>query len=299
MMTMKRRFLLYFLLVLWIPCLSAQEVYYYGANNRPVKNVEEAILFKTVHQKSKKKYIISSQVRTDEGWRMIRRQKIRINRDGMLRIAIKEDKLIPKIIFREIRSMVPDPDLYVFEETRRGGAVVREGKSSTFLPLHLEGKVTEFYPDGQTKSISYFNNNQLISNENWLTDGSKYIDSIFYSVNEEPVFTLGEDFFKTSILDYLSESDIILDEFEDEVLIGWVVMETGEMDGVIALEGKSDKLNQVLVDAVSQVPGRWQPAILAGDTVRYFMTMPLTISHNDANFQNLEFKWGVLHYDYY
>lgn len=297
MMTMKRRILLYFLLFLWLPCLSAQEVYYYGANNRPVENVEEAILFKTVHQKSIKKYNVSSQVRTDEGWSMIRRQKIRIKRDGILRIAIKEDKLIPTIIFREIGSMLPD--LYAFEETRRGGALVRNGKSSTFLPLHLEGKVIEFYPNGQTKSISYFNNNQLVSNENWLPDGSKYIDSIFYSVNEEPVFIPGEKFFKTSILDYLSESDIILDEFEDEVLIGWVVMETGEMDGVIALEGKSAELNQAIVDAVSQVPGRWQPAILEGDTVRYFMTMPLTISHNDANFQNLEFKWGVLHYDYY
>jgi hypothetical protein len=39
------------------------------------------------------------------------------------------------------------------------------------------------------------------------------------------------------------------------VVIGWVVLETGKLDGVIFLQGKSRQLNELLVNAISELPG--------------------------------------------
>ncbi|MFC2091023.1 hypothetical protein ACFLT1_09645 [Bacteroidota bacterium] len=294
---MIRRFLITVLILLCYSYLSAQEVYYYGVNSRPVDSEQEAEFFKTLHSKSEKKFIVNSQLKTNNGWRNVQRQKIRINRDGVLKLVTKEDKLFSKVFFREINSV--KPGLYSFEERSKRGKKIRTGTSSTFLPIHLEGEITEFHPNGRVKSISNFKNNQLVSNRNWLPDGSKYIDSVFYSTDKKPVFMPGAANFNNSILKYMADSKINLDEYDDDVVIGWVVMETGVIDGVIALQGRSEELNQLLSDAIAQVPGEWQPAILNGEPVRYFMTIPLTITHNDTKFQDLEYKWGYLHYNQY
>ena len=56
-------------------------------------------------------------------------------------------------------------------------------------PLLFEGEVTEFYSNGNKKSISVYKNNELVWNKNWLENGEKYIDNIFYSVDKDLLFT--------------------------------------------------------------------------------------------------------------
>ncbi len=149
------------------------------------------------------------------------------------------------------------------------------------------------------KSISEYRNNQLISNQNWLRNGDKYIDSIFYSADREPEYKMGPDFFHKYLLQNLYNSDIDLTQIQDVVEVAWVVMENGEMDGVIALSGRSLQLNQFLVNTIADMPGEWQPAMLNGKAVRYFISVPLNFQQNEINFQELELSSGTLFYNRY
>ncbi len=275
---------------------SGQEIYYYGANFRPVDTEQEAKTLKELRQKSKKKYIIETRARTNKGWQSIELQRIRVKGDGMMRISIKGERLFPKIIFRRITNS--EPGLYRFEENARGPNI-RTGYTSRYLPLQLEGIVNVYHPDGSQKSVSVYQNNQVQSNQNWLSDGSPYIDSLFYSADQEPIYLPGVAHFHSQLLQELGKSDINLNEFDDDVVLGWVVMETGVIDGVLALRGRSDELNQTLVDIISGIPGEWKPAVLDGKAVRYFMSMPFTIFKKESKFQEVEYSWGVLQYNRY
>jgi len=273
-----------------------QENYYYGPNNRPVVTKEEAVMIKSLNQKAENKYILETRFKRNNAWMEPDRQKIRIKQDGQLRIRTRGERFFPKITIREIASS--EPGLYSFEETCKG-VKTRSGTSGRYLPILLEGKVTEYHPNGNMKSASLFQNNQLISNQNWMPDGNPYIDSIFYSADREPVYQPGVAYFNSSLLQQIAKSGINLEEYDDEIVIGWVVMETGIMNGVIPLKGKSQQLNKLLADIIAEIPGEWTPAILDGKPVRYFMSIPLNISHNNAKFQDIELSQGMLHYNRY
>lgn len=210
--------------------------------------------------------------------------------------GIKGEQLFPTTIYREIT--VSESGLYYFEETARN-LKIRTGNASMDLPLQLEGMVTEYHPNGREKSVSFYRNNQLQSNQNWLPDGNPYIDSIFYSVDQAPEYLPGEAFFNSFLLQELVKSKIDLNEYDDDIVIGWVLMETGVIDGVLALKGKSQTMNNLLSDIISRIPGEWEPALLDGEPVRYFMSMPVNFMHNEVKFQEIEYSWGVLHYNRY
>jgi hypothetical protein len=191
------------------------------------------------------------------------------------------------------------PGAYLFKESTLNGEI-RNGTSTVFLPLHLEGNVVEYHPNREMKSKSVYHDNQLISNENWLSDGTKYIDSVFYSVDQEPEYQLGDDFFKSYLIKSLEKSKIDMTQIEDLVVLGWVVMETGELARPITLAGKSRQLNEFLVKTITELPGYWTPALLDGVPVRYFMSIPLNFIHREANFQEIELTpGGVMHYNKY
>ena len=292
------RFLLIILLCV-IPVIhlpGQEEVYHYGANTKPVDQIDEAIRYEEVIRKSDKKYVIRTHHKVNQKWVQVKKEKIKIQMDGSQTVYYNTGSIFPKRLYREMNKIGPGE--YLFKESTLN-SLVRTGTSSRALPLHLEGLVTEYHPNGELKSKSVFRNNQLLSNENWLPDGSKYIDSIFYSVDHEPEYQMGDNFFKSFLIQKLAASKIDLTQIEDQVVIGWVVMETGEIDGVIALKGKLRQLNQFLVNTIMELPGTWQPAVLEGTQVRYFMSIPLNFIHKEVNFQELELSSGTLHYNKY
>lgn len=160
--------------------------------------------------------------------------------------------------------------------------------------------MVEYYPNRELKSKSEYRDNQLISNENWLSNGTRYIDSVFYSVDEEPEYQMGDAFFKNYLIKSLKKSKIDMSQIEDLLTLGWVIMESGELAGPITLTGKSRQLNEYLVKTISEMPGYWTPARLDGVDVRYFMSIPLNFMQREANFQELEFSpGGVMYYNKY
>lgn len=293
-----KQFLL-ILAILFFPVhrLAGQKsYYYYGPNGRPLKGIEKAITYKEVKQKSAHKYVIKSYNLNDNTRILNLKEIIRIGEDYDQEIHYFENTFFPKKRTREIEKM--EEDRYMFTE-KVDDHVERTGESSGFIPLQLEGTVTEFYPNNSVKSISQYYDNQLISNENWLPDGEKYIDNIFYSVDIEPTYEYGDGFFKGYLIEKLKESQIDLSQVQDKIVIGWVIMEDGELDGVVVLQGRIGPVIRVLTDAITELPGTWQPAVLGDSAVRYFMNLPFNFSQNDVRFQEIDFSEGMMHYNKY
>lgn len=282
--------------------MQGQQFYYYGPNSKPVQIADNAQQSKELRQKSETQYTIKTRLRVEsekskDGWQVTEQEKIKIENNGTQFIRRKGEGIFPKKIYRKMTER--EPGYYEFSEVDLSGGILRTGFSSSFLPLHLEGVITEYHSNREIKSISEFKDNQLVSNQNWLRTGEPYIDSVFYSTDREPEYKMGPEFFHSYILQSLANSKLDLSEVNDVVEVGWVVMENGEMEGVITLSGKSMQLNQLLVNTIAGMPGDWQPAMLNGKAVRYFVSVPLNFSHLSASFQELELSGGVMHYNKY
>lgn len=274
----------------------AQEVFFYAVNGKPVDLMEQATLLKEVNYKSGRKLVITTRKKAEDGWTVVSKEKIRALTDKEWVIRYQSDNLFPRKYYREYSQTAPG-HFYFRDYTDKFD--IRKGETSRKIPLHLEGTQTVYYTDGTLQSVSRFRNNQLISNQNWLEDGTPYIDTLFYSADREPEFEYGPDFFKEYLLQRLANSKWDLTQIQDEVVIGWVVMENGEMAGVRALQGKSNVLNQYLVEVIAGMPGKWKPATIDGSPVRYFMSIPLNFISRDVTFQDMGFAAGQLYYTRY
>jgi hypothetical protein len=292
----KRNLLIFqFLVLLAIPG-NSQELFFYGVNDRPVDDPGVALTRKELVQKSDRKLVIRTSRKAGEEWVRVTREKIKALGKQEWVVHYRADQLFSRKFYREYTETGPGSFLFKEYTTLN---TIRTGQCSRKFPLHLEGIQTEYYPNGKVKSISVFKDNQLVSNQNWLQDGTHYIDSVFYSADREPEFQRGNDFFRSYLLQKISNSGWDLSQIQDQIVIGWVVMETGKIEGVIALEGKSNQLNQYLVNTIAEMPGDWQPALLNGSPVRYFMSIPLNFISREVSFQEISLSEGIMHYDRY
>jgi hypothetical protein len=292
-----------FILTVLILTLGALQVpgqstlFYYGVNARPLENLAEARTYDELVQRSKNLFVIRTYQLDRGDWKQVKKEKIRRTGDHSQTIKYYANTWFAKKIYREYEAIGPEE--YLFTESNTSG-LIRTGTTSRYLPLHLEGLLTQYHPNGALKSKSIYRDNQLVSNENWLSDGSKYIDSIFYSVDEEPEYQMGDEFFKSYLIRSLEQSKMDLTQIQDEVVIGWVVMKDGTLDGIHTTKGKSRQLNEFLVHTISELPGTWTTARLNGQEVRYYMSIPLNFMQREANFQEIELTpGGVMHYNKY
>lgn len=278
--------------------ISAQDVYYYGSNGKPLSSAEGAVVKKELKTKSDSRMELVTSKLGYKGWKKVLREKIRQDPDGLeMVIKLKGDQWIPSTIYRTFKPSAPG--LYHFEDRNTKNLLMREGTSSSKVPLHLHGTEHIYGKGKQLLSISEYSDNQLLSNQNWLMDGSRYVDSIFYSVDQEPAYIPGDAFFNAYVLNGLNTSGFDLSNVDDVVVVGWVVMEDGTIDGVLASKGKSLQLNTLICEIIASLPGAWEPARLDGREVRYYMSIPLNFINNSASFQELEFSSGMMHYNKY
>ena len=277
--------------------MGQEGVYYYGANSKPVTGLTDAVSYQEVKKKSERKYVIEKHQIIEGSWKKVGKEKVKIESDGNQTIRYNNNSIFSKKFYRSMEKV--GPEAFLFKESTLNGEI-RNGTSTAFLPLHLEGTVVEYHPNRELKSRSEYRDNQLVSNENWLSNGTRYIDSVFYSVDVAPEYQMGDAFFKNYLIKNLEKSKFDLSQIEDVVILGWVVMESGELAGPISLKGKSRRLNEFLVKTISEMPGYWTPARLDGVAVRYFMSIPVNFIHREAHFQEIELSTGgVMHYNKY
>lgn len=288
--------LLLFILMMMCPGVTAQEtVHYFGVNDRIVGSLEEARNYKEVRQRSANLYRIRTYALIDKQWKFTKVEHLRKSRKGIWYIRFRHNTLLPRFYRREFAT--GEPGVLQFTESKRN-TLLREGGSLAQIPLQLEGTVKEYHMNGSVKSESVYESNQLVSNKYFSEDGSLDFENVFFNVDRSPRFLPGDRFLKSYIQHKIVEEKLPVSQIQDEVLIGWVITEKGTIGEVISLKGRVESVNSFFIETISSLPGEWEPAVLNGRKVRYFITMPINFTNAVPNLQNLDYSSGMLFWDY-
>jgi hypothetical protein len=285
------------ILFAWILCISlpsaGQEVYYYGVNNKPLADEENAVTMIEINQLSSDRLTLEAYVKWRTEWRSTYSEKIKVKTENeyLIRRFIngrQTDKFV--------RFYSAEPGgTFSFVEMDND-ALKRKGTTTSKLPLNLDGLVTEYFNNETIKSKSVYQNNQLVSNENWLADGEKYIDNIFYSVDIPPSYNIETDNLLAHVSSKFSQHKLI--DITGTILVGFVIMEDGKLTGTRIVEGIQPSLDQIALEAVQSFQGKWKPAVLNDENVRFFCTMPINFKTSDefVSFDYINLTDGILFY---
>ncbi len=263
--------------------------YYYGANGEIIDSTSKVLVYNGIKLNKNGSATVKTYRKTSTGWMDTRIERIGKEKKGIRTIRYREGTFFARFYKREMKQI--NPNSYSFKDYK-GSRTLKKGYSSTQIPLHYDGVVTRYYTDGIAASESDYQNNYLISNRNWNQDGSSYINNIHYSADKAPVHPFGESFIQSFITTQMTEKEFPLNEVEDELLIGFVIMETGELEGVRILKGKVASVNQFFIETMEALPGLWEPARLDGKKVRYFITMPVSLKNDTPLLQDVEYTKG-------
>jgi len=265
---------------------------YFGVNGRLVRQ-EKAEIRKEIDFLSSSKLEIRT-FRSDGGnWQKLYTEKISRLNSGIYRIMNKGNG-IDRLLERKYEKQ-PDGSLHFAESFDE--KLIRTGVTLKQFPLLLQGEVKEYYRNGQIKSISLFENNELINNRNWLENGEHYIDSLFYTADEEPTLFGGNTMIHHHIRQAFKASGLDFSAVTGTLLLGFVVMETGDIKGIRVMKNLNPRIDDLAVKALQTLDGDWKPALLNGKPVRYFMLFPINFISRESTFQYMEFDGFMIHYD--
>jgi len=281
-------------LIILLPLFSfcqTDTVYYFGVNGK-VDDPGKKVIMKKVNYRGSKKIEVKTYKATETDWQLIYTEKIKVVKDSVFEIRMKGDEFSGRVN----RILEPlDNGTFKFTD-RLNSTVKRTGTTKQKVPLIFDGTVTENYNSGQIKSVSEYKNNVLISNKNWLADGTPMVDNIFYMVDNEPRFEPGMAFIHQQVRQAIKDAKFDLLTVEGKMVVGVVITKEGKIDGVQIVKGISQVLNGIIVDAFGKVEGAWVPAKLNNQNVNYFQTIPINFIYNTYKFEYLEMDRGMMYW---
>ncbi len=284
-----------FIFLISSPAFSQKEsVRYFGPNGK-LTDQEHAIKILNIKTKSLKKTSIQTLILKDASWDKITTDQYKLVNDSTYLISENSADFTGKIIRRF--ALQPN-QLYRFKDLIKG-KVVRKGTAKSIMPLLFQGEVTEYYKNGNVKSVSQYNKNELVSNKNWDSNGDKYIDNIFYSVDVDPTFQPGAKIIDQRLMNAFKTSGIDITSISGSLVVGFVVMEDGTIDGVKILKGLGPNINNVVADTFVNLKGAWNPAKLNNQSVRYFQVFPINFIYKSQSLDYAELKGNTLHWGAY
>lgn len=265
----------------------------FTGSNGNINPDERKVLKKEIRVRNNKRVKIKTYKLDEDREIWLFTERITIKSLGIHEIRIKglgfSEQLVRK--FSEQSGGV-----FGFIETLNG-LTKRKGTTRSKIPLQLDGEVTEYYSNGNLKSRSIYENNELVSNENWTSSGERYIDNVFYSVDLEPRFILGTAYLHNHVLKTFRESKFDLSQLEGRIVAGFVVMEDGSIEGIRIEEGMGRELNDLAIRSLNTLIEQWQPARLNGENVRFYQLFPINFIYNKVDFDNLELKGSMLYWE--
>jgi hypothetical protein len=281
-------------LIILLPLFSicqTDTVYYFGVNGK-VDDPGKKEIMKKVNYRGSKKIEVKTYKATETDWQLIYTEKIKVVKDSVFEIRMKGDEFSGRVnrIFE-----LTDNGTFKFTD-RLNSTVKRTGTTKQKVPLIFDGTVTENYNSGKIKSVSEYKNNALISNKNWLADGTPMVDNIFYMVDNEPRFEPGMAFIHQQVRQAIKDAKFDLLTVEGKMVVGIVITKEGKIDGVQIVKGISQVLNGIIVDAFGKVEGAWVPAKLNNQNVNYFQTIPINFIYNTYKFEYLEMDRGMMYW---
>jgi hypothetical protein len=284
-----------FILLFIVPlALSGQNdtVFIFGPNGK-TEPAEKQVLKKEIKYRGRKRVRVRTFKSDEENWQLLFTERIKTEDPLTFLIQVKGEQFSGLVT----RRFEVQPDgIYRFTDFQ-DGRIKRKGHSLTKIPLIFHGVVTEFYPGGEKKSESVYENNELISNRNWTQGGQEYIEDIFYSVDREPRYLRGTYLLHDHVLKTFKESKVDLSQAEGQIVVGFVVMEDGRIDGIRIERGMNQMMNEIALQAFQTLPGEWQPALIDGSDVRFYQLFPINFIYHKFEFDYLEMRGSMLYWD--
>ncbi len=266
---------------------------YFGANGK-IKPGENTVLKKEIKFPGKNRVrIITEKLADDGSWTFLFTERVRRKSTELFHIRIKGQEFSEQIE----RRFEPQSDGTLKFTDLQNNQIKRMGFTQSKIPLIFHGELTEYYPNGNVKSISVYENNELVSNQNWRENGERYIDNIFYSVEREPRFLRGTQALHEHVLKTFRESKVDLSQIEGRLLVGFVVKEDGNIEGIRIEKGLGLELNNLALTAFHTLKGEWQPARLNGENVRFYQLFPINFIYRKFDFDYLEMKGSMLYWE--
>jgi hypothetical protein len=275
--------------------LSGQndKVTWFGPNGE-MNAGDNPVLKKEIKYRGKNRVRINTEKAADDGsWTFLFAERITKKGPDLFQIKIKGQAFKEQIV----RRFEPQSDGTFKFTDLQNNQVKRTGFTKSKIPLIFHGEVIEYYANGNKKSVSVYENNELISNQNWEENREKYIDNIFYSVEREPRFLRGTKALHDHVLKTFRESEVDLSQMEGRLVVGFVVMENGEIDGIRIERGLGLDLNNLALTAFHTLQGTWQPAWLNGENVRFYQLFPINFIYREFDFDYLEMRGSMLYWE--
>jgi len=265
-----------------------------GTNGK-LCTLDKAIYIQKIKSKSPQTATVQTLKLKEADWEKIYTEQYKKTNDSTYQIKANSEEFTGTIY----RTFTQQADkTFRFKDSVKG-IVIREGFAQSVMPLLLHGKVTEYYKNGNKKSISEFNHNELVSNQNWLENGDKYIDNIFYSTDIEPTFTPGMRVLHQHIIKGFKDAGVDVSSISGSVLVGFVVMENGIIDGIKIIKGVGSSVNTIAFEQFSTLKGEWKPAKLNNEIVRYYQVFPINFIYKQYSFEFAELRGAILHFGAY
>jgi hypothetical protein len=285
----------FFLVLLTLAVISTAQhdtVVYTGINGRLTAE-DKADTRKEINYHSPSRIEILTSKWSGKKWDGILNEKATKIGENSYRIQNKTEKKSKPLLWNYVKQ--PDGS-FLFSEYK-DKKLIRSGRTLLRFPLIFDGETVDYYENGQMKSRSEFRVDELISNRNWLENGENYIDSIFYSVDEEPTLAGGNVKLHQHVLQAFKNTGLDFSSVTGNLLLGFVVMENGEIRGIRVLKSLSPQINGIAVKAIQTLDGIWKPAKLNGKPVRYFQLFPINFINKAAVFDHMEFDGYLIYYD--
>ncbi|HAH23345.1 MAG TPA: hypothetical protein DCL77_06260 [Prolixibacteraceae bacterium] len=274
---------------------SQKESHIYIGTNGKLTSLSNAIYMQTVNVKSAKVSVVESYILKDSKWDKIGSDRYKKLNDSTFQVKGMGENS-KRVNLRTFKKL-PDGS-FRFKDVAKE-QVIMAGYAKSVKPLLLHGQVTEYYWGGKKKSVSQYNNNELVSNENWNEDGTKYIDNIFYSVDAFPFFNPGNTVLNEHIKKGFKDAGVDFSQISGSMKIGFVVMENGSIGGIKIIKGLGPVINSIAVESFSTLLGSWTPAKLNNQNVRYYQVFPINFKSNDNRIDFAEMRGGTIHFQTY
>lgn len=131
-----------------------------------------------------------------------------------------------------------------------------------------------------TLLFGYFTQAQEIAGTTELKelDLKKNRSEIFNDVEKPAEFSEGINAFRRKLLKNLKVKNVISKSIEKCELM-FVIERDGTLTGITA-SGTNESFNNEAIRAVSKIKGKWSPATINGQKVRYRFKVPLTLNFN-------------------
>ena len=263
--------------------------------NGKLCTLEHAIYIQKIKSKSAKTSNVQTLKLKDNQWERFYLENYKKVNDSTYQIKANSEEFTGTI-YRTFKLQADKT--YKFKDTVKG-LLRREGIAQSVMPLLLHGNVTEYYQSGNKKSISVYTNNELVSNENWNDDGTKYIDNTFYSTDVEPTFVPGAKVMNQYLIKGFKDAGIDIASISGTLVIAFVIMEDGKMEGLKIVKGLGSSVNTVAYESFLNLKGEWKPARLNNMNVRYFLAFPINFINKQQSLEFAELRKGILHFGAY